>query len=106
MRLLTDEIKSILPELYSQEHNPDAVAVVKFFTPWSSWSWYGVEFDGVDLFFGLVKGHEVELGYFSLSELEKLRGPGGLKIERDLYFRPVPVKTLQQALSVNMEIEF
>jgi hypothetical protein len=33
---------------------------------------------------GLVK----ELGYFSLSELEEVRGPLGLPIERDLYWQP------------------
>ena len=44
---------------------------VKFFTPWTSWTWYGIEFDGEDLCFGLVDGHEEELGYFSLSDWSK-----------------------------------
>jgi hypothetical protein len=44
-------------------------------------------------FFGLVDGHEKELGYFLLSELEEVRGPMGLPIERDLYFKP---KTLEE----------
>ena len=51
------------------------------------------EFDGEDIFFGLVIGMEMELGYFSLSELESVRGSLGLPIERDLYFKP---KTLQE----------
>lgn len=51
------------------------------------------EFDGEDLFFGLVSGFEVELGYFSLAELESVRGPLGLAIERDLFYTP---QTLQQ----------
>jgi hypothetical protein len=38
-------------------------------------------------FFGLVEGHENELGYFFLSELQKLQGPGGLRVERDRYFQ-------------------
>ena len=42
------------------------------------------EFDGHDLFFGLVEGHVKELGYFSLSELQRVKGPMGLPIERDL----------------------
>lgn len=62
--------------------------MVKFFTPWSNWTWYATEFDGEDTFFGLVYGFERELGYFSLRELEKIRGPMGLCIERDLYFTP------------------
>ena len=42
-------------------------------------------------FFGLVFGHEREYGYFLLSELEEVRGPLGLPIERDLYFKPKPL---------------
>jgi len=93
MKLLTQEIKRKLPELYSTEGQGwDAVAQVKFFTPDSSWTWFGVEWDGEDTFYGLVDGHDKELGYFSLSELESVRGPMGLKIERDRWFKPRPLK--------------
>jgi len=34
---------------------------VSSFTPDSSWTWYAMEFDGVDTFFGLVNGFEEEL---------------------------------------------
>ena len=43
MKLITDEIKKTLPPLYSQEHNPEPQAVLKFFTPWSNWTWYAIE---------------------------------------------------------------
>jgi hypothetical protein len=93
MKLLTKTIKKEVPKLYSQgEKGDEAVAYVKFFTPWSSWTWYATEFDDVDTFFGLVDGFEKELGYFSLSELESIRGPFGLKVERDLYFNPIRLK--------------
>ena len=39
-------------------------------------------------FFGFVRGHADEWGYFLLSELQQARGPLGLPIERDLYFEP------------------
>jgi hypothetical protein len=52
------------------------------------------EFDGQDLLFGLVVGFEIELGYWSLSELEAARGPWGLPIERDLWFEPTPLSQL------------
>jgi hypothetical protein len=42
------------------------------------------------VFFGYVIGFEKEWGYFALSELEAIRGAGGLTIERDLYFTPGP----------------
>jgi Protein of unknown function (DUF2958) len=88
MRLLTTELRSKLPPLYSQEAEPDPVVPVKFFTPDSAWTWYAIEFDGDDLFFGFVVGMESELGYFTLHELERARGPLGLPIERDLYWNP------------------
>ena len=88
MELLTKEIRAKLPKLYATEKTPPAekVCIVKFFQPWGSWTWYAVEFDARDRFFGLVDGFELEWGYFSLRELKSVKGPWGLTIERDLYF--------------------
>ena len=36
-------------------------------------------------------GQEEEWGYFVLSELESARGPLGLPIERDMYFKTGPI---------------
>jgi hypothetical protein len=98
MKLLTKAIKAKLPPLGSTDRLPhDQVTVqAKFFTPDSSWSWFATEFDGEDTFFGLVVGFEVEAGYFSLSELESVRGPWGLPIERDLWFKPTPLSQLPE----------
>jgi hypothetical protein len=103
MKLLPEEIRELLPPLYSQDgKGGKAVVYVKYFTPSSSWSWYITEGEpvlsesGTEIdykFFGLVFGHEKELGYVLLSELEEVRGPMGLPIERDLYFKP---KTLEE----------
>jgi hypothetical protein len=96
MELLGGEQRALLPELYANEKlGLEAVAPLKFFTPDSNWYWYPTEFDGKDIFFGLVSGFEVELGYFSLSELESVRGVLGLPIERDLYFEPTTLKALK-----------
>lgn len=109
MKLLTAELKRQIPPLYSTENqsNDDHLVVCKYFTPDSSWAWYVMEASAVladgsyapladtkpdevfdVLFFGVVDGLELEWGHFSLSELESVRGPFGLKIERDLYFEP------------------
>jgi hypothetical protein len=88
MQLLTNELRRKLPPLYTSEQEDDPQIVCKFFTPDSNWTWYVTEFDGNDTFFGWVEGMENELGYFSLAELESVRGPLGLPIERDLYFEP------------------
>ena len=58
------------------------------------WTWYATEFDGKDTFFGLVQGIEEELGYFSLTELQRNHGRWGLSIERDRGFRPTTLQAL------------
>ena len=68
----------------------------RFFITDSNWTWYASEFDGEDIFLGLVSGFEVELGYFSLSELQEVRGPWGLPIERDLHIEPQTLKELMK----------
>src|SRR5258706_13935905 len=113
--LLDTEPRAKLPALYSQEQQGlEAIAQVKFFTPVSSWVWYASEGSDVDedgyydtdkekvdfVFFGLVAGLENELGYFSLAELEQIRGPMGMPIEGDLYFTP---KTLRELKSLHEE---
>ena len=88
MKLLTKEIRRKLPKLYTNENKKpeDTQVIVKFFDPCGSWTWYVTEFDGEDRFFGFVRGFECELGYFSLSELESVKGPLGIGIERDRWF--------------------
>jgi hypothetical protein len=93
MELLDIESRAVLPPLYANEKiGLDAISPVKFFTPDASWTWYASEYDGEDTFFGLVSGIEVELGYFSLSELESVRGALGLPVERDLYYQPATLR--------------
>ena len=95
--LLDKESREKLPTLYSGEDKGlGALAPVKFFTPDSSWTWYASEFDGEDIFFGLVIGLEIELGYFSLSELKSVKGPLGLQIERDLHYDPQTLRELME----------
>ncbi len=100
--LMDENIRQMLPELYSQEEaGLDAQARVKYFTPDSNWTWYASEFDGKDIFFGLVVGLEIELGYFSLNELAQTCGPRGLPIERDLHFE---AKSLKELLDMHRQV--
>jgi hypothetical protein len=98
MKLLTKKLESQLPALYDQEKKGDnAIAYVKYFTPDANLHWYATEYDPKDkLFFGLVIGFEPELGYFSLEELESCRGPMGLPIERDYFFKPQTLKQIRR----------
>ncbi len=97
MELLPKELRAQLPPLYSQEQEADPLVICKFFTPDSSWTWYVLEFDGQDVFFGLVIGFEEELGYFRLSELTQVRGPFGLPIERDIHFQPTRLSLVRKS---------
>lgn len=97
MKLLTQAIRKRLPPFYSQEKVKDPIVQLKFFTPDSNWTWYIIEFDGVGNFFGWVDGpYGFEPGYVSLSELERARGPLGLHIERDMWFRPTPLSQVRK----------
>lgn len=95
--LFPDEVKEALPRMYAQENQVSTKAMVKFFTPWTDWTWYAsegsaiVNADGKEIdfmFYGLVIGNFVEYGYFSLSSLQMLDGPAGLRVERDMLFEP------------------
>ena len=59
---------------------------------------FWVSTEGDFRFFGYVLGFESEWGYFVLSELEAVRGPLNLPIERDLYFEPKRFSELQADL--------
>lgn len=65
--------------------------VVKLFAPWGAATWLLTELDpeDEDIAFGLCDlGMGCpELGSVRLSELESVRGPAGLRIERDRHFK-------------------
>lgn len=92
MKLITKEFVELMKErpLYSQENEKDPLVVAKFFNPCGSGTWLVTEYDPTDkIAFGYVMGlGDDELGYISLEEMESVRLPFGLTIERDLHFRP------------------
>lgn len=97
MKLMTREIERKLarrPLGSTDGAGVNAEVVVKYFVPWGAGTWLVTEGerqpDGDWLLYGraLMFG-EVgwEWGYTRLSELENVRGPWGLRIERDLHAR-------------------
>jgi hypothetical protein len=86
--LLTPELADQL-RANARLREPDAVPVVNLFTPAGPGTWLSTELDeDGDTLFGLADlgmGFP-ELGSFSLAELQALRLPFGLAIERDLSF--------------------
>ena len=99
-KLITKEILKKTPALYKTEKikTRDKIATARFFNPCGIGTWYLVEYDPETKgAFGLCHLHEWELGYFSLDELESLKLPYGLKIERDILFEPRPLGTCGDA---------
>ena len=97
MELLPGEVRAVLPPLYSKEaKGMEAIAPVKFFTPASDWTWYATEYDGEDLLLRPGLGFRGGAGLLSrISELESVRGPLHLPIERDLYYQPQSLQDIQ-----------
>ena len=104
MKLMTKEIEAKLKPIYHYEKSgEEPIAVLKYFDPTGSWSWYVAEgqkqSNGDWLFWGAVDGFEFEYGFFTLDELEHAKdgftGLQSLPIERDLYFKPTLLEDLQ-----------
>jgi hypothetical protein len=94
MKFFTKSILEKLPKIEETENEENPMLWVKLFDPWSSWTWYVIEFDGEDLCFGLVHGIADELGYFRLSELRSLPSPHW--VERDFSFAPCRLDDLDK----------
>jgi len=91
MKLLTKALEKKLPAL----HSATGKAFVKWFTPDANWTWYVMEYDPkTGECFGLVDGLEKEFGYFTLNQVQEVRGKFGLLVERDLLFETTDVKEL------------
>ena len=88
-KLLSHEQLQLIPNLYETENQEEKICYVKLFLPNSNWTWYIIEIDKQDnnTCFGFVDGLEQELGYFTIKELENLRGQFGLKAELDSSFK-------------------
>lgn len=80
------------PPCHSQEKEADPTVFVKLFDPCSNWTWFCTEWDEDDNeAFGLVRGHEEEFGYVSLTELSEVKDRFGIGIELDMHFEPQPL---------------
>jgi len=95
MKLLTKELIKRFREVGYQEKVKDPIVVAKFFNPIGAGTWFATEYgEDEKVFFGYVSifsDWNDEFGTFSLEELEEIKLPLGMKIERDLYFEEKPL---------------
>lgn len=92
MELMTKELENKFKKypLYSQDGKmEEAKVIVKYFNPCGSGTWLITEgekqSDGDWLFFGYCHITDWEWGYVMLSQLQEIKLPLELGIERDLY---------------------
>src|SRR3546814_4997635 len=90
MILIPDDIRERLLSNGAAERETDHLPVVKLFNPTGAATWLITEMmpDEPDILFGLCDlGFGCpELGTVGRAELESVKGPRGLGIERDLHF--------------------
>ena len=101
MKLLTKAQREKLIRNHAENQNATEPkkhkVVVKLFNPVGIGTWYLTELNPyTEIAFGLCELAEKEIGYVSLAELENLKLPMGLKIERDRYSKID--KTLEELL--------
>lgn len=95
IKLMTKELEYLFKRYGNQDKVEDPVVIAKFFNPIGPGTWFATEYyPGERMFYGFVSifgDHCDEWGYFSLDELESVKLPFGMKIERDIYFEPKPI---------------
>lgn len=90
--LMPETLARAIPPFPAIEHTHDPLVYARFFTPDSYWSWYVTGYDPQERrCFGLVVGFEASLDSFSLDALRGVRGPLGLRVERDVSWQPKPL---------------
>lgn len=102
MKLLTKEIEKKLTETpfgSTDGQGFNAKVIVKYFNPCGAGTWLITEGekqeDGDWLLFGYCHIFEWEWGYVLLSELQNIKLPLGLTIERDLYSKGTVEKLMR-----------
>lgn len=99
MELIPKDLRDTIPKLYETEDEKDPFAYCKLFI--DGWTWYITEFSiDNDICFGYVISPfcNGEIGYFSLSEIQEVKGNLGMGIERDLSFKPQTLSQLKKFL--------
>ena len=100
MKLMTKAIKKQAEKQYELGSDMNQKVVAKYFNPAGTGTWYLMNTEpGSDYAWGIVDLFAVEMGSFRISELESIKLPFGLGIERDLLFEPMKAKDVCDKLN-------
>ena len=97
---MTKAIQEKAEKQYDLGSDLEQKVVAKYFAPAGSWKWFLMnKHKDDDYCWGIVKGNAIEMGSFSIKELENIKLPLGMKIERDLYFEPMKASEVWEQLN-------
>ena len=91
MELLTQEDKRQVPRLEMTMGSLDPMVRVLFHMPMLDWTWYVIEYNGKNEVFALEERERTKWGFYNLDELQDLRGPFGLRVQRAQKYLPMPL---------------
>lgn len=96
-KLIPKNLLNYIPKLYETEDISDPIVYVKLFL--DGWTWFITEIsiDNNICFGYVVSPFGAELAYFSLEEIEGIKGTLGISIERDLYFKPTKLSIIRKS---------
>lgn len=93
MSLIPDHLKALMlsnGKRRAQNEDFDPFPIVKLFAPWAAMTWLLSDLDpsDADIAFGVIDlGNGFpDLGTVRISDIEAMRGPLGLAVERDVAF--------------------
>jgi hypothetical protein len=100
MKILTKEILNAFEKqgYCGDKEMQDIKIVLKLFNPCGAGTWYLYEKEDEDTYWcfaNLGDPQNAEIGTVSMNELMSLRLPMGLKIERDMNFKPLSISLLE-----------
>lgn len=101
MKLISKTLIQEFNRIGDQSENENPIIIAKFFDPCGSATWYATEYDAeTNICYGYVTGlFEDEWGSFSITELESIKRPFGLSIERDIHFASMSFNDLMTKLN-------
>ena len=95
MKLLTVALKKKFARTGAQQDIEDPVIIAKYFMCYTNWTFYVTEFDpSTKVLTGIFQWLETEWGTLGLHHLKSLRGPLGVKVERDKFFKSLRMSEL------------
>ena len=93
---MTKEIKEKAQKQFDDGSDMEQMVVAKYFDAMGGWKWFLMNKKKDDSYcWGIVKGHAVEMGSFSIDELKSMQP----RIQRHLYFEPMKAKDVWEQLN-------